>query len=90
MPCFVKNMATMLVSAHSATYVQSMCFSAAVRRMTCLCQTHENFISLTNTLLPPYNRQWIVENAVCRFEEGCMLKQCAACKDDKQDSGDGS
>ena len=39
----------------------------------CSCQTHEDFISLTNALLPPYNRQWIVENAVCRFEEGCML-----------------
>ncbi len=54
----------------------------------CSCQTHENFISLTNALLPPYNRQWIVENSVCRFEEGCMLNQCATCKDGKQDSGD--
>ena len=35
----------------------------------CSCQTHENFISLTKPLLPPYNRQWIVENSVCRFEE---------------------
>ena len=83
MPCFGKNMATMLVSARSATYVQSMCFSAAVRRMPCmcLCQTHENFISLTNALLPPYNRQWSVENADCRFEEGCLLNQCATSKD---------
>ena len=47
----------------------------------CSCQTHENFISLTKALLPPYNRQWIVENAVCRFEEGSMLNQCATCKD---------
>ena len=45
---------------------------------TCLCQTHENFISLTNALLPLYNRQWSVENAVCRFEE---LNQCVTCKD---------
>ena len=52
------------------------------------CQTHENFISLTKALLPPYNWQWIVENSVCRFEEGCMLNQCATCKDGKQDSGD--
>ena len=47
----------------------------------CLCQTHANFISLTNALLPPYNRQWIVENAVCRFGEGCKLNQCETCKD---------
>ena len=39
----------------------------------CLCQTHANFISLTTALLLSYNRQWSVENAVCRFEEGCML-----------------
>ena len=80
---FVKNVATMLVSAHSTTQVQSMCFSAAVRHMmTCVHVRHmyENFISLTKALLPPYNRQWIVENAVCRFEEGCMLNQCATCK----------
>ena len=50
----------------------------------CSCQTHENFISLTKALLPPYNRQWIVENLVCRFEEGCMLNQCATCKDGTQ------
>ena len=63
----------------------------------CLCQTHANFISLTNALLPPYNRQWSVENAVCLFEEGCNLNQCETCKDDtklkealqgKQESGD--
>ena len=41
----------------------------------CSCQTHENFISLTKALLPPYNQQWIVENAVCQFEEGSMLNQ---------------
>ena len=50
-------------------------------RDMCLCQTHANFISLTNALLPTYNRQWSVENADCRFEEGCMLNQCATCKD---------
>ena len=33
----------------------------------CLCQTHEKFISLTNALLPAYNQQWIVENAVCQW-----------------------
>ena len=76
-----------------------MCFSAAVRRVTCVCVRHiyANFISLTNALLPPYNRQWTVENADCRFEEGCMLNQCATCKDStklkealqgKQESGD--
>ena len=47
----------------------------------CLCQTHENFISLANTLLLPYNLQWIVENAVCQFDEGCMLSGCTTCKD---------
>ena len=66
--------------------------------MTCVCvKTRENFISLTNALLPTYNRQWSVENADCRFEEGCMLNQCATCKDGtklkealqgKQESGD--
>ena len=63
--------------------------------MTCVCVRH--IISLTNALLPPYNRQWIVENAVCRFEEGCTLNQVATCKDGtklkealqgKQESGD--
>ena len=47
--------------------------------MTCVCVRH--IISLTNALQPPYNRQWIVENAVCRFEEGCKLNQVATCKD---------
>ena len=47
----------------------------------CPVNVLENFISLTKALLPQYNRQWIVENAVCRFEEGCMLNQCASCKD---------
>ena len=48
----------------------------------CLCQTHENFISLANALLPPpYNQQWIDENAVCQFDEGCMLSHCTTCKD---------
>ena len=63
----------------------------------CHCQTHANFISLTNALLPTYNRQWSVENADCQFEEGCLLNQCATCKDGtklkealqgKQESGD--
>ena len=50
----------------------------------CLCQTHENFISLVNALFPPYNQQWIVENAVCQFVEGCMLSRCTTCKDGTQ------
>ena len=71
--------------------------SRSTARDMCLCQTHANFISLTNALLPTYNRQWSVENADCRFEEGCMLNQCATCKDGtklkealqgKQESGD--
>ena len=70
--------------------------SRSTARDMCLCQTHANFISLTNVLLPPYNRQRSVENADCRFVEGCMLNQCA-CKDGtklkealqgKQESGD--
>ena len=48
--------------------------SRSTARDMCLCQTHyANFTSLTNALLPPYNRRWSVENADCRFEEGCML-----------------
>ena len=47
----------------------------------CLSQTHENFIRLANALLPPYNQQWIVENAVCQFDERCMLSRCTTCKD---------
>ena len=71
--------------------------SRSTARDMCLCQTHANFISLTNALLPTYNRQWSVENADCRFEEGCMLNQCATCKEGtklkealqgKQESGD--
>ena len=71
--------------------------SRSTARDMCLCQTHANFISLTNALLPTYNRQWSGENAYCRFEEGCMLNQCATCKDGtklkealqgKQESGD--
>ena len=58
--------------------------SRRTARDMCLCQTHANFISLTNALLPTYNRQWSVENADCRFEEGCMLNQCATCKDGTQ------
>ena len=74
-----------------------MLISLSTAHDMCLCQTHANFISLTNALLQPYNRQWSVENAVCRFEEGCNLNQCETCKDDtklkealqgKQESGD--
>ena len=83
MQCFVKNIATTLVSGFS-TFCNLRPVSRSTPHYMCLCQTHENFISLTNALLPPYNRQWIVENVVCRFEEGCMLNQCATCKDGTQ------
>ena len=36
---------------------------------------------IANALLPQCNQQWIVGNAVGQFEEGCMLKVCATCKD---------
>ena len=42
----------------------------------CLCQTHENFISLAKALLPSYNQQWIVENAVCQFDEHVLSPSC--------------
>ena len=47
---------------------------------TCLCQTHENFISLANALLPQYNQQWIKQNAVCQLTKTCMLNEFEACK----------
>ena len=84
MPCFCEEHGNNVGFSTFCNLTQSMCFSAAVRRMmTCVHVRHmyENLISLTKALLPPYNRQWIVENAVCRFEEGCMLNQYATCKD---------
>lgn len=48
----------------------------------CLCEVHENFISLVDSLFPnfPYNHAWVINNIVCDSTNiTCLQGKCDNC-----------
>ncbi len=97
---FVKNMATTSVSARSATYIQSMCFSAAVRRMmTCVHVRHMRTSLVSPRLYCNHTiGRGLLRMQLVDLDEGCHAKSMCNLQrrhkvegssvQGKQDSGD--